>query len=48
MLNCFFSLTSYLKDNTVDVQLFLQPHLLPQNNTVDVQLFLQPHLLPQR
>jgi hypothetical protein len=29
VLNCFFSLISYLIGNTVSAQLFLQPHLVP-------------------
>ena len=41
MLNCFFSVSSYLKDNKSS--LYTRSYLI-----FDARLFLQPHLLPQR
>ena len=46
MLNSFFSLSLYLTQHTVNVQLFLQPQLVPHTVQVNAQLFLQPQFLP--
>jgi hypothetical protein len=40
MLNCFYSLSLYVTENTVDTELFLQPHLYVTENIADAELFL--------